>query len=203
MSARAPSEPEAPSTAVPPHVVEAARHVLARDGLAAATLERISAAAGVSRMTLHRHGLSKADILRAIAGRLEHDYREAMWPALVSTGSGRDRLRHALERLCTVTEANRATLAALSSSARNEIYHDPGPARLTRRVFVEPLERLLLDGAADGSLAECDAPEVATVLFNAVCHTYGHLRAGHGWAERRAREGVIRVLMDGLGPSSA
>ena len=125
-----------------------------------------------------------------------------MWPALVSRGSGRERLRKALELLCAVTEENRATLAALSSAAREEIYHDPGPARLTRRVFVEPLERLLLDGAADGSLAECDAPEVATLLFNTVCHTYGHLRSGHGWAPRRARQGVIRLVMDGLAASS-
>lgn len=202
MSVHAQSEPEAGATAVPPHVVEAARHVLARDGLAAATLERISAAAGVSRMTLHRRGLSKADILRAIGQRLEHDYREAMWPAIVSRGSGGERLGRALELLCTVTEENHAALAALSSSARDEIYHDPGPARLTRKVFVEPLERLLLDGAADGSLAECDAQETATLLFNAVCHTYGHLRTGHGWTPRRAREGVIRLMMDGLRPEA-
>jgi AcrR family transcriptional regulator len=176
--------------------------VLARDGLAAATLERISAEAGVSRMTLHRRGLSRGDILQAIARRLEHDYREAMWPALVARGSGRARLREALELLCDVTEKNRATLAAISSAARDEIYHDPGPARLTRKVFAQPLERLLLDGAADGSLGECDAPEVATLLFNAVCHTYGHLRSGHGWAPRRARQGVIRLVMDGLVASS-
>jgi AcrR family transcriptional regulator len=191
-----------PPDAVPPHVVEAARHVLARDGLAAATLERISAEAGVSRMTLHRRGLSRGDILQAIARRLEHDYREAMWPALVARGSGRARLREALELLCAVTEDNRATLAALSSAARDEIYQDPGPARLTRKVFAQPLERVLLDGAADGSLAECDASEMATLLFNAVCHTYGHLRSGHGWASRRARQGVIRLVMDGLVASS-
>jgi AcrR family transcriptional regulator len=182
--------------------VEAARHVLARDGLAAATLERISSAAGISRMTLHRRGVSKADILQAIARALEQDYRQAMWPSLVSRGSGADRLRRALELLCAVTEENRVTLAALSSSARNEIYHDPGPARLTRKVFVEPLERLLLDGAADGSLADCDARETATLVFNAVCHTYGHLRTGHEWTPRRAREGVVRLVMDGLGVSS-
>jgi AcrR family transcriptional regulator len=176
--------------------------VLAHDGLAAATLERISSAAGVSRMTLHRRGLSKGDILQAIAGRLEQDYREAMWPALVSAGSGAERLRSALEQLCAVTERNRGTLAALSSSAMDEIYHDPGPGRLTRKVFVEPLERLLLDGAADGSLADRDARETATVAFNAVCHTYGHLRTGHGWTPRRAREGVVRLVMDGLGVSS-
>jgi AcrR family transcriptional regulator len=196
-----PERATAPSS-VPPHIVEAARHVMTRDGLAAATLERISSAAGVSRMTLHRRGVSKNDILRAIAGQLEHDYREAMWPALVSSGSGRDRLSQALERLCVVTEDNRATLAALSSSARDEIYHDPGPARLTRHVFVDPLERLLLDGAADGTLADCDARETATLVFNAVCHTYGHLRSGHGWAPRRAREGVVRLVMDGLVLSS-
>lgn len=191
-----------PPDAVPPRVVEAARHVLARDGLAATTLERISAEAGVSRMTLHRRGLSRGDILQAIARRLEHDYQEAMWPALVARGSGRARLQKALELLCDVTEENRATLAALSSAARDEIYHDPGPARLARKVFAQPLERLLLDGAVDGSLGECDAPEMATLLFNAVCHTYGHLRSGHGWAPRRARQGVIRLVMDGLVASS-
>jgi len=187
------SEPE-----VPPHIVDAARHVLARDGLAAATLERISAAAGVSRMTLHRHGVSKVVILRALAQQLEADYREGLWPALVSKGSGRERLQVALESLCRVTERNRATLDALSSAAREAIYHERGPGGLTRKAFTEPLERLLLDGAADGSLQSLDAEETATLVFNAVGHTYRHLRAGHGWTPRRAREGVIRLLMEGL-----
>jgi AcrR family transcriptional regulator len=183
---------------VPPHIVDAARHVLAQDGLAAATLERISAAAGVSRMTLHRHGVSKADILEALGESLERDYRDAMWPALVAQGTGRERLRQALERLCEVTDRNLALLSALGGAARDHIYHEPGPRGLTRSVFVEPLQRLLLDGAADGSLAEVDAHEVATVLFNAVCHTYAHLRAGHGWRSARARGGVIDLVLDGL-----
>jgi AcrR family transcriptional regulator len=183
---------------VPPHIVDAARHVLAQDGLAAATLERISAAAGVSRMTLHRHGVSKRDIMRALAAQFEAEYRDAMWQALVATGNARHRLELALERLCDVTDRNLATLEALSSAARDEIFHEPGPAALTRAAFVEPLERLLLDGAADGSLAVVDARELATVLFNTVTHTYRHLRAGHGWSRRRAREGVVRLVLDGL-----
>jgi AcrR family transcriptional regulator len=183
---------------VPPHIVDAARHVLASDGLAAATLERISAAAGISRMTLHRRGVSKDDIMRAIAARLQADYREALWPALVAKGSGHARLTLALELLCAVTECNRAALEALSGEARDAIYHDDGPARLTRKEFTEPLERLLIDGAADGSLAEVDPEETATLVFNAVSHTYRHLRAGHGWAPERARDGVIRLMMDGL-----
>jgi AcrR family transcriptional regulator len=186
------------SPAVPPHIVDAARHVLAEDGLAAATLERISAAAGVSRMTLHRHGVSKADILRALAERLEADYRDAIWPALVSRGAARERMRQALELLCRVTERNLALLDALNAPARDAIYHEPGPAALTRKAFVEPLERLLLDGATDGSLAAVDAEEFATLLFNAVGHTYRHLRSRHGWAPERARGGVVALMMNGL-----
>ncbi len=184
---------------VPPHIVDAARHVLAQDGLAAATLERISAAAGVSRMTLHRHGVSKQDILRAVAHDFETEHREAMWNALVARGSAQDRLRLALELQCELTERNLATLEALSSSAHAAIFHEPGPASLTRGVFVEPLERLLIDGAADGSLAEvADPRETATVLFNTVAHTYRHLRAGHGWSPERARSGVLELVLNGL-----
>ena len=190
-------------TDVPPHIVEAARHVLAEDGLAAATLERISSAAGVSRMTLHRRGVSKADILRAIAAELERDYREAMWPALVARGTGRERLEFALSALCDVTERNLALLGALSAAARDAIYHEDGEGALTRDVFVEPLERLLLDGAADGTLrAEVDATETATVLFNVIGHTYAHLRAEHRWDAARARAGVVGLVVGGVAAPS-
>jgi len=189
-------------TDVPPHIVDAARHVLAQDGLAAATLERISSAAGVSRMTLHRRGVSKADILQAIAAELERDYREAMWPALVARGSGRARLELALDALCEVTERNLALLGALSAGARAAIYHDDsaddGAGALTRDVFVEPLERLLLDGGADGTLRPVDATEMATVVFNVLGHTYSHLRADHRWDPERARAGVTGLVLDGL-----
>jgi AcrR family transcriptional regulator len=183
---------------VPPHIVDAARHVLAQDGLAAATLERISAAAGVSRMTLHRRGVTKPDILRALAEHFEAEHRETMWQALVARGTGRERLRLALELQCGLSERNLATLEALSAAARDTIFHDGGPAALTRSEFVAPLGRLLLDGAADGTLATVDATETATILYNSVGHTYRHLRIGHGWAPERAREGVLRLAMEGL-----
>jgi AcrR family transcriptional regulator len=185
---------------IPPHIVDAARHVLARDGLAAATLERISEAAGVSRMTLHRRGVSKQGLLEALARQLETEYREAFWPALVSKGSGRERLRTALIGLCEVTERNLSLHDALSVRARDQIYHDPGPGRLTRAAFVEPLERLLIDGLADGSLPGVnDTGEAATLVFNTVTHTYAHLRQGHGWPPERARIGLLTLVIDGIG----
>jgi AcrR family transcriptional regulator len=183
---------------VPQHVVDGARHVLAEDGLAAATLERISVAAGVSRMTLHRCGLTKRDILDALAERLEADYREALWPVLVSKGNARERLRRALEIECGVAEDNLEVLEALSSAAHGAVYHDAGRGAMTRPVFVEPFERLLLDGAADGSLEVRDAAETATVLFNLVGHTYRHLRTGHGWTPKRARGAVVAIAIEGV-----
>jgi AcrR family transcriptional regulator len=184
---------------IPPHIVDAASRVLSQEGLAAATLERISAAAGVSRMTLHRRGVSKEDIIGALAQRFADEHRDAIWSALVAGGSASDRLRIALEAQCRVSERNLATLEALSQPSRSALFHAPGPAGLTREVFVAPLQRLLADGAADGTLTPlADPAHTATVLFNAVGHTYRHLRTGHGWSAVRAREGVLALVMDGL-----
>jgi AcrR family transcriptional regulator len=191
-----PAEPARKQVA--PNVVDAARFVLAEDGPAGATLERIAAAAGVSRMTLHRQGVTKADIIRALGERFEAEHKEAMWQALVSNGTAAQRLRLALELQCRLVERNRATLDALGDPARAEIFHDPGPEALTRSAFVAPLERLLLDGQVDGTLRGGDARETATVLYNAVGHAYRHLRAGHGWSAKRAREGVLALVLDGL-----
>jgi hypothetical protein len=80
-------------------------------------------------MTLHRRGVSKRDILRALSDRLELDYREAMWSALVLRGSASDRLRIALERLCDVTERNLSLLEGLSAPKRDAIYHAWEPRR--------------------------------------------------------------------------
>jgi AcrR family transcriptional regulator len=194
-----------PRPSVAPKVVDAAQFVLAEDGPGGATLERIAAAAGVSRMTLHRQGVTKADIVRALAQRFEEEHKRAMWRALVADGTAAERLRLALELQCRLSEQNLAVLEALDGPIGAEIFHEPGPDALTRSVFVDPLQRLLLDGAVDGTLQADDPRETATVLYNAVGHTYRHLRSGHGWSPKRAREGVLALVMNGLvaGPRSA
>lgn len=179
-------------------VLEGARVVLGRHGLGGATMERIAAQAGTSRMTLHRRGISKAQILRGLAERLEREYREAMWPALVADGTARERLVLALRGECEVAENNLGLLDALSGPDRAGVFHERSETGLTRPVFVEALRRILRDGAGDGSLATGDVDESATLLFNLVGHTYRHLRSGHGWDPARAREAVIRVAVDGI-----
>lgn len=179
-------------------LLDGARRAVVRHGASGATLERIAAEAGMSRMTLHRRGVSKPALFRALARRLEDEYRRALWPALVGAGSARDRLRMALEAECAVAEANLELLEALSGEARATIFHADGPAALTRDVYVEPLRRLLADGISEGALRADDVEETATVLFNQVGHTYRHLRTGHGWDADRARAAVVRLAVDAV-----
>jgi AcrR family transcriptional regulator len=182
-------------------LVEGARRVLAERGWHEATMERIAQASGISRMTLHRRGVTRATVLDALARRLEADYRAALWPALTAPGSGRERLERALEAECEVAEDNLAVLGALEEAERDAVFHDEQAGGLTRSTFTEPLVRLLLDGAADGSVRAVDDPEeVATVLFNLVGFTYRHLRVGHGWGPQRARAGVLDIALRGLEP---
>jgi AcrR family transcriptional regulator len=179
-------------------LLEGARRALVRYGWEDATLERIAREAGVSRMTLHRRGVSRARLLEALAERLEEDYRAALWPPLTAAGSGRERLELALRAECAVVERNLDLLDALGARTRAQLFHEPGPEALTRAVFTEPLRRLLTDGAGDGTLRRCDAVESATVLFNLVSHTYRHLRTGHGWNAERARGAVVDVALRGV-----
>ena len=180
-------------------LLDAARRVLARDGYTGATAERIAVEAGLSRVTLHRRGLTKDSILDELAAQATGRYRERMWPVLTASGSGQARLTQALEALCESAEENLEVLIALQARS-DAIFHEPvddGPAA-TRSIFTEPLERILADGAGDGSLKEGDATETATVLFNLVGWTYIHLRTGHRWPPAQARDAVLAIAMNGV-----
>ena len=179
-------------------VLDGARRALERHGWEAATLDRIAAEAGVSRMTLHRRGVTRAGLLAALGERLEREHREAMFIGLSAPGTARERLELALEAECAVAESNMALMEALSAGARASVFHEEGEEVLTRDAFTAPLQRLLIDGAADGSLREVDARETATVLINLVGFTYRHLRQGHGWPPERARRAILALVLEGV-----
>src|SRR4051794_29025980 len=179
-------------------VIDGARRALERHGWRGATLERIATEAGVSRMTLHRRGITRERVREELGRRLEDEYRAALWPALTGAGTGRDRLELALDALCDVADANHELIAALEDAPRDAIFHEPGDNVLTKSVFTEPVERILRDGMLDGSLREIDVTETATVLFNLVGWTYRHLRRGHGWSPERARAGLLALALDGV-----
>jgi AcrR family transcriptional regulator len=185
-------------TSINEQLLDAGRRALRRHGWQALTAERIAKEAGISRVTLHRRGIRKEDILAALTERATNAYRAALWPALTAPGNARERLEHALRALCDSAEENLELLVALRSQT-DAIFHEDQPQEaMTRSVFTEPLERLLRDGTLDGSLRKLDPVESATVLFNLVGWTYIHLRTGHRWTPQHARDQTIDIALRGV-----
>lgn len=124
-------------------------------------------------------------------------FREALWPALTSVGPASERLERALVALCDVAEEHLELLLALRAQT-DAVFHEDGDTALTRSVFTEPLERLLHDGAGDGTLRSLEPRRGATLLFNSVGWTYVHLRTGHRWPPEQARDAVVELALQGV-----
>jgi AcrR family transcriptional regulator len=187
-----------PST-LEPVLVEATAAAVTRWGLTQVTVERIAAEAGLSRATLHRRRLTRQVLIAALAERAADQFRAALWPALTAPGSAAERLQATLEATFAVAEEHLQLLAGMFL-AHGEVFHRPGPHALTVDAFADPFERLLRDGAVDGSLREVDPAVAATVLFNSAGWGYIHLRASHHWPPEQARAAVIDLVLGGLLP---
>jgi AcrR family transcriptional regulator len=185
-------------------VLDAARRALDRHGWQRLTIERIAEEAGISRVTLHRRGMTKELILGRLAEEATVQYREALWPVLTGADSAGRRLELALFELCGLAERNLSLLLALDAQANDAVFHEAdgeegGEEVMTRSVFTDPLERLLRDGLAEGSVADSvDPTATATLLFNLVGWTYIHLRSGHRWSPERTREATVDVALRGV-----
>ncbi len=181
-------------------VIDGARRAIATGGWQGATLTRIAEEAGVSRMTLHRRGLGRDEIFALLARDYEDAFRAALWPFVTGRGTGAERLHATLVAVCEVTEDHLSFLAALDEEADRRFFHESVGEVRSRDGYINPIERLLADGIADGSIRTVDVEETATVLVNAVDRTYRHLRRAHDWDEERSRTALIDLVLRGLLP---
>ena len=165
-------------------------------GFAGATAEAIAEAAGVSRVTLYRRGITKESLIKMAATRAASEFREASLAPLTHAGSGRERLDLLIGALFDLADRHLALLAALYDGP-TALFHLGGEkadaSALTRLEYTEPFARVLRDGIVDGSLASSDPDEDAELIFNTAGWTYVHFRRSHGWAARRSRTAVARI----------
>ena len=178
-------------------LVDATAAAIARWGLGEVTLDRIANEAGMSRATIYRRGVTRDELVAALTLEAADTYRRAILPALAQSGTARERLRAALEALCDTADDHLHLLAGMFL-AHGEVFHQPGPDALVVDVFAEPIERLLRDGAVDGSLRDLPPEVTATVLFNLVGWGYIHLRAAHEWKPGATRSAIIDLVMAGV-----
>ena len=179
-------------------LLDAATDVLAATGWDRLTMGDVADRAGVSRATLWRQVGGKEELRRELVRRLFADYRETMWPVMTATGTGRERLRLALEAMCAVLDRHLALLSAFDTA-----FHETGIDDSDESV-VAPLVRIILDGEADGSLTPATDPaEAGNLVFNTVCWPYVHLRRHHQWEPERARRLLLDLVLDGMAAATA
>lgn len=164
-------------------------------------IEELAGAAGLSRMTLHRRGITKDGLREGLAELLTAEHRAAALPALTSDAPAPERLALALSGVCEVDERYLGLIDGLGDQLA-EVFHEPGEGPvLSRPSFTDALRRILLDGEREGTLAaRGDVDETATLLFNAAGWTYRHMRTGHRWEAEKAREQVVGLLVAGVRP---
>lgn len=180
-------------------VLQAARNLANRQELGEASMADIAAEAGVTRVTLYRRGETRPAILAALREELAREERDLLVPIVLGDGDARGRLSALLTALCEITDSRIDVLAGLDNVTLNAIYHEPGEGSLTRSEFIDPLVRLLRDGAVDGTLRSLADPlETATALYTQVTYSYTHLRREHGWSAERATLHVVDLAEHGV-----
>lgn len=190
-------------------LVAAALEVLEEHGLNGLSMGRLAERLGGSRMTLHRRGVTRDDVVGRLASLAAEEYRAAVWPAMTSSAPAADRLRRVLEQTCDVADRYAKLLVGLFADDGG-IFHDidtdtPSGGNDvvgTRGAFVDPLARLLRDGEQDGTLHSEDPDLAATVLFNQVGWTYLALRHGQRWPAPAAKSAVVSSAMASVAPGS-
>jgi AcrR family transcriptional regulator len=181
-------------------IAKGARRAIERYGWQGATMARIAEEAGVSRMTLHRRGVGREEIVSMLAREYAESFLAALAPAVTGRGRGFARLERALAAICAVTEEHLGFLRGLDEETDTRLFHERAREVRSRDPFVASLERLLEDGIRDGSVRPVRVTETATTLVNAVDRTYRHLRTAHGWSPTRARKALLDVCLRGLAP---
>lgn len=178
-------------------LLDAGRRVLEEHGWDGLQVDRVAAAAGISRVTAWRQGASREALVVGLLNRLDADYRSALWSALTAPGSAARRLESALRALWDVADRHLHTLLA-SDNVLHHSFREPYP-QLARTDFLGPFIRLLRDGNDDASLRRVSNPvDAADALFNTACWGYVHLRGRHGWSAARARKHLLPLLLHGV-----
>ncbi|MQA28067.1 MAG: TetR family transcriptional regulator [Micromonosporaceae bacterium] len=186
-------------------LLDATEAAIATYGVSRLSLERVAECAGVSRATIYRRNVTLEALVNGVLARAMDSLRATMWVALTGLEPANVRLRAALEAILSATEQHLAALSGLFAGHRPGLdpFHTPGPDGLTLDIFAAPLERLLADGALDGSLRQVEPKVTATVLLSATVWSYVHLRHSHDWPAERTRDAVLDLTLRGLQPEES
>ena len=172
-------------------ILETATRVLAEDP--AASMRRISLAAGVGRATVYRHFPSREALIRDIRLKALRECRAALADADLDAGPATEAIERAIDALLAVVDRYRV------------LVHEPPPDRSDpeQRALVEevegPLLGLIVRGADAGELtAELPARFVLDSLVGLITAARRAIVDGD-LAPEGAAAAVSRAFLEGIG----
>lgn len=177
-----------------------AADLIAERGIAEAKMDDIAAASGIPRATLYYYFTGKDEILAFLLTDMLEAIAGEVAAAVGTTGNARDRLEAAVHAQIAVMldqpAACRALVGDLGRATRL-----PELAHALHDAFQRPIEQLLTEGAADGSLnVQAHHEDASLAIFGAitVAGLYHAVEDTPPPAEQVAKR-VLGVLMQGLG----
>jgi AcrR family transcriptional regulator len=181
-------------------ILRAAVEIAGDKGWHAVSLEAVAERSGVSRATLYRRGITLEAIASELSDTAAAGWKAAIWPSLTAAGTAAERLELALRASCAAIDAQ----AGILLGGPNPIVDRTSMPPITSEagdVFVAPFVRLILDGAADGSLAPVVNPTAtATAIFSVLAHGYLQLRGVDGADAESATDTLVALVLRGALP---
>jgi AcrR family transcriptional regulator len=176
-----------------------AADLIAEQGLDQTKIEELSDATGIPKATLYYYFAGKEEILAFLLRDLLIHVADAVAIALEADGSASDRLgaviRAQFQVMAEQPSVWRALIADLGRAGRM-----PEIAERVAEAYLMPVERLLGEGADDGSMrAVADPQAVARAVFGAATVVALHsFMAGEPIDARRMSEGVTEFVLHGV-----
>jgi AcrR family transcriptional regulator len=178
-----------------------AAELFADRGLDQTKIEDVADATGVPKATLYYYFSGKEDLLAFLLRDTLAAMADAVAIAADGDGDGRHRLRCVLtaqlEVMAEQPAVCRALIADLGRAGRI-----PDIAQALADAFYRPVERLLREGAEEGSLRAVDNPTAAAVaIFGAVTMSgLSHLVLGATVPVAEVVGQLMELLLGGLDP---
>lgn len=176
-----------------------AAELIAERGITEAKMDDIAAASGIPRATLYYYFTGKEEILAFLLTDMLEAIAGEVGAAVGTPGTARERLEAAVHAQIAVMldqpAACRALVGDLGRATRL-----PELAHALQEAFQRPIEQLLAEGAADGSLhVQSDPEDASLAIFGAitVAGLYHAVEDTRPPAEQIAKR-VLAVLMQGL-----
>lgn len=164
------------------------------------TMDDIVGASGIPRATLYYHFRSREQVLAFLLSATLDDIAEAVDNAVAGPGTVPERLIEVVRAQLSTMAANPATTQLLVANL-GRAGKLPDIAAGIDRAFRVPLQRLLVEGAEDGTLRVLDPEITATAIFGAVTVVGLNALMREGHLDVDAVLGGLVVLWGGIEPS--